>query len=66
MVVETNDGLEHHIHEVDEEYEQNPGAVFKWTDEMNAIIKRFEKNHNKPNKAIHIQNIIIYKHVLPT
>ena len=56
VVVETNDGLEHHIHEVDEEYNQNPGAVFKWTDEMNKIIKNSEMNHNKPNKTLRLLN----------
>ena len=56
VVVETNDGLEHHVHEVDEEYEQNPGAVFKWTDEMTKILEESEKNHNKPNYTLRLLN----------
>ena len=56
VVVETDDGLEHHVHDVDEEYENNPGAVFKWTDEMTSIIEESEKSHNKPNFTLRLLN----------
>ena len=57
VVVETNDGLEHHVHDVDEEYENNPGAVFKWTDEITSIIEESEKSHNKPNFTLSLHLI---------
>ena len=48
VVVETNDNLDHHIHEIDESYADKPGSVFKWTDEMNKIIEESIKNRNLP------------------
>jgi hypothetical protein len=49
VIVETNDGLMDHLHDEDPEYELNPGAVFKWTEEMNKIIEEGVVNHAKPN-----------------
>ena len=56
VVVETNNGLEHHVHDVDDEYENNPSAVFIWTDEMTKIIKKYEKMHKKPNFTLRLLN----------
>ena len=49
VIVETNDGLMDHLLDEDPEYELNPGAVFKWTEEMNKIIEEGVVNHAKPN-----------------
>ena len=56
VVVETNDNMTSHVHDADEEYLNNPGAVFKWTEEMDDIIEESEMNRNKPNFTMRLLN----------
>ena len=49
VTVETVDGIDEHKHEEDPQYEADPGAVFKWTEEMTKIVEDCVRNNQKPN-----------------
>ena len=49
VVIESVDGVDCHKHDEDPDYVEESATNFKWTDEMEEIVKNGILNHKKPN-----------------